>query len=86
VALIDHLQVVTEMGAASATPDSRFERLTNLKPPALPGILTRSITFHPIPMRAPLRMSLIFDRCGAPHSRWKRPFDRPPPSAITGAS
>jgi REP-associated tyrosine transposase len=37
VALIDHLQVVKEMGAASATPNSRFERLTHLKPPALPG-------------------------------------------------
>lgn len=37
MALIGHLQVATKTGAASATPNYRFERLTNMKPPALPG-------------------------------------------------
>ena len=37
MALIGHLQVAKKIGAASATPDGRFERLTYLKPPALPG-------------------------------------------------
>ena len=43
VALIGHLQVATKTGAASATPNYRFERLTNMKPPALPGDIYFSV-------------------------------------------